>query len=65
MINRIQTLKNLRKQFPRFRIETIIKIMECISEDESEDKGFLIEPKHHIGALTSKNQKILTQVTIK
>lgn len=65
MINRIQTLKNLRKQFPRFRIETIIKIMECISEDESEDKGFLIEPKHHIGALTSKNQKILTQVTLK
>lgn len=59
MINRIQTLKNLKKKFPRFRLDTIIKIMECISESENEDNGFLIEPKHHMGAMTSKNQRIL------
>ena len=65
MIDKIQTLKNLRKQFPRFRIDTIIKIIECISENEIPENGILIEPKHHIGALTSKNQKILTQTIIK
>lgn len=65
MIDKIQTLKNLRKQFPRFRIDTIIKILECISENENGDKGFLIEPKHHIGDMTSKDQKILSTITEK
>lgn len=63
MIDKIQTLKNLRKQFPRFRIDTIIKIIECISENEIPESGILIEPKHHIGSMTSKNQKILSDVT--
>ena len=62
MIDKIQTLKNLRKQFPRFRIDTIIKIIECISESEIPENGILIEPKHHIGSMTSKNQKIISDV---
>lgn len=62
MIDKIQTLKNLRKQFPRFRIDTIIKIIECISENEDGDKGILIEPKHHIGDMTSKDQKITSNI---
>lgn len=60
MINQIQTIKNLRKQFPRFRIDTILKIVECISEGESNVNGILIEPKHHKGDITSKNQKIIS-----
>ena len=62
MINRIQTIKNLRKRFPRFQIDTIIEIVDCISESENKDKGLLIEPKHHKGAMTSKNQKIISSV---
>ena len=59
MIDKIQTLKNLRKRFPRFRIDTIIKIIECISENENGENGVLIEPKYHVGEMTSKNQKII------
>ena len=33
MINVIQTLKNLNKEFPRFQLETLLKIVECIQED--------------------------------
>ena len=33
MINVIQTLKNLNKEFPRFQLETLLKIIECIQED--------------------------------
>lgn len=32
MIDVIQTLKNLNKEFPRFQLETLIKIVECIRE---------------------------------
>ena len=33
MINVIQTLKNLNKEFPRFQLETLLKIVECIQDD--------------------------------
>ena len=33
MINVIQTLKNLNKEFPRYQLETLLKIVECIQED--------------------------------
>lgn len=33
MINKIKTLKNLNKKFPRFQLETLLTIMDCI-EDE-------------------------------
>jgi hypothetical protein len=32
MINVIQTLKNLNKEFPRFQLDTLIKIVECVVE---------------------------------
>ena len=32
MIDVIQTLKNLNKEFPRFQLETLLKIVECIAE---------------------------------
>ena len=32
MIDVIQTLKNLNKEFPRFQLETLIKIVDCIVE---------------------------------
>ncbi len=32
MIDVIQTLKNLNKEFPRFQLETLLKIVECIRE---------------------------------
>lgn len=34
MINVIQTLKNLNKEFPRFQLETLIKIVDCIVEKQ-------------------------------
>lgn len=33
MVNKIQTLKNLNKKFPRFQLETLLSIIDCI-EDE-------------------------------
>lgn len=33
MINVIQTLKNLNKEFPRYQLETLLKIIECIQDD--------------------------------
>lgn len=33
MINVIQTLKNLNKEFPRYQLETLLKIVECIQDD--------------------------------
>lgn len=32
MINVIQTLKNLNKEFPRYQLDTLIKIVECVVE---------------------------------
>ena len=32
MVNIIQTLKNLNKEFPRYKLETLIKNVECIVE---------------------------------
>lgn len=33
MVNKIKTLKNLNKKFPRFQLETLLTIIDCI-EDE-------------------------------
>ena len=33
MVNKIKTLKNLNKKFPRFQLETLLAIIDCI-EDE-------------------------------
>lgn len=33
MINVIQTLKNLNREFPRFQLDTLIKIVECICDE--------------------------------
>jgi len=33
MVNKIKTLKNLNKEFPRFQLETLLKIMDCIEEE--------------------------------
>lgn len=60
MINAIQTIKNLKNEFPRFQIDTILKILECISEEDSEDSGILITSnKKHLKDKTSNNQNIL------
>ncbi len=32
-VNIIQTLKNLNKEFPRFQLDTLLKIVDCIVED--------------------------------
>lgn len=32
MVNIIQTLKNLNKEFPRYQLETLLKIVDCIVE---------------------------------
>lgn len=62
MVNVIQTIKNLKNEFPRFQIDTILKIVECISEDELSENGLLIEPtKNHLKDRTSKNTKIITE----
>lgn len=60
MINTIQTIRNLKNQFPRFQIDTILQIIECISEDSNSENGILIESnKKHISDKTSNNQKII------
>lgn len=33
MINVIQTLKNLNREFPRYQLDTLIKIVECICDE--------------------------------
>lgn len=62
MINTIQTIRNLKETFPRFQLDTILQIIECISEDEIQENGMLIHPtKHHIKDITSKNIKIIEE----
>lgn len=64
MINTIQTIRNLKEQFPRFQIDTILQIVECISEDQTPENGILIEPaKKHIKDKTSNSQKIIENDT--
>lgn len=59
MVNVIQTIKNLKQQFPRFQVDTLLKIVECISEDEQQDTGMLLEGKHHKNDKTANNIKVL------
>lgn len=61
MVNTIQTIRNLKEQFPRFQIDTILQIVECISEEPNSENGILIQPtkKNHISDKTSNNQKVI------
>lgn len=34
MVNKIQTLRNLNQKFPRFQLETLLTIVDCIEEDQ-------------------------------
>lgn len=64
MVNTIQTIRNLKEQFPRFQIDTILQIVECISETNESENGILIEPiKKHIKDKTSNSQKIIENDT--
>lgn len=36
MIDTIKTLKNLNKKFPRFQLNTLFEILDCIEEKETE-----------------------------
>lgn len=65
MINTIQTIRNLKEQFPRFQIDTILQIVECVSEDQTSENGILIQPtkKNHIIDKTSNGQKIIENDT--
>lgn len=35
MVNKIKTLKNLNKKFPRFQLETLLTIIDCIEDEVS------------------------------
>lgn len=60
MINTIQTIKNLKETFPRFQIDTILKILECVSEDSIIENGILIEKnRKHVADKTSNKQNII------
>lgn len=60
MINVIQTLKNLNKEFPRFQLETLLKIVECIQEDYS----IKTSPDWWSNSITCKNYPVTyTQAT--
>lgn len=55
MVNTIQTIRNLKEKFPRFQLDTILQIIECIDESETTENGMLIQPKGHGGDKTGSN----------
>lgn len=60
MVNKIQTLKNLNKKFPRFQLETLLTIIDCIEDEVSvfpintiaQTKTF--EPPYKVTCLNNK-----------
>lgn len=59
MIDKIQTLKNLNERFPRYKIETLLNILDCYAEVIDEDtNGVLLQPKklHNADKTSSKQQ---------
>ena len=60
MLDKIATLKNLHQEFPRYQLDTMLKIIDCIVESDAQEDGILLTPKKkHLEDMTSKNQKIV------
>lgn len=60
MLDKIATLKNLHQEFPRYQLDTMLKIIDCIVESTGQENGILLTPKKkHLEDMTSKNQKII------
>ena len=60
MVNKIKTLKNLNQKFPRFQLETLLTIIDCIEDEVSvfpinttaQTKTF--EPPYKVTCLNNK-----------
>ena len=64
MINVIQTLKNLNKEFPRFQLETLLKIVECIQDDVyTPYKDWTTEPTIRYNVVCEDNPFIYNTTT--
>lgn len=55
MIDKIQTLKNLNKKFPRYKVETLLDILDCYADDNDNlETSVIIHPKkQHIADKTA------------
>ena len=63
MVDKIATLKNLHQEFPRYQLETMLKIIDCIVESDVKEEGILLTPKkNHIGDVTSFNQTVISPI---
>lgn len=59
MLDKIATLKKLHQEFPRFQLDTMIKILDCIVESDVTETGFVLtSKKNHLEDKTSKNTVI-------
>lgn len=59
MIDKIATLRNLHQQFPRYQLNTLLKIVDCIVESDNPEEGMLLaQNKNHIEDKTSNKQQI-------
>lgn len=60
MLDKIATLKNLHQEFPRYQLDTMLKIIDCIVESDAQEDGILLTPKKkHLEDITSKNQRVI------
>ena len=64
-MNVVQTLKNLKEAFPKFQLDTLLKIVECVVEEEAppvQKQGIVFKPskRQHLADKTSSGQRILT-----
>ena len=61
MLDKIATLKNLHQEFPRYQLDTMLKIIDCMVESDDQEDGILLTPKKkHLEDMTSRNQKIIS-----
>ena len=60
MVDKIATLKNLHQEFPRYQLETMLKIIDCIVESDVKEDGMLLTPKKkHLEDRTSNKQTVI------